>query len=124
LTYPIIVKCTVCNDKLKVGTLYCSKCHTKYEGAFHLDKFNYLSPDQKHFIEIFLKCRGNIKEVEKELNVSYPTVRGKLDDVIRSLGYSVSSEDRQQKSRKEVLEMLSSGDLTYEEAMNLLKNSQ
>ena len=62
--------------------------------------------------------------MEKELNVSYPTVRGKLDDVIRSLGYSVSSEDRQQKSRKEVLEMLSSGDLTYEEAMNLLKNSQ
>lgn len=59
--------------------------------------------------------------MEKELNISYPTVRSRLDDVIRSLGYSIKSDGAQQKSRKEVLEMLSNGELTYEEAMNMLK---
>jgi hypothetical protein len=121
LSHPVIVKCAVCNDKLKISTLYCGRCNTKYQGTFHLDKFNYLTPEQKYFIEIFLKCRGNIKEVEKELNISYPTVRSRLDDVIRSLGYSIKSDGAQQKSRKEVLEMLSNGELTYEEAMNMLK---
>ena len=121
MTHPVIVQCAVCSDKLKVTTLYCSKCNTKYEGSYHLDKFNYLSMEQKHFIEVFLKCRGNIKEVEKELNISYPTVRGRLDDVIQSLGYSVKSDSSHQKSRKEVLEMLSKGELTYNEAMDMLK---
>jgi len=101
--------------------LQCSRCHTKLEGEFHLDKFSYLTQEQKQFIEVFLKCRGNIKEVEKELNISYPTVRGKLDDVIQSLGYTVADDGKRQKSRKEVLEMLSSGEITYEEAMDLLK---
>lgn len=124
MTYPIIVKCPVCDDNLRVATLFCGRCSTKYEGAFHLDKFTYLSPEQKCFIEVFLKCRGNIKEVEKELNISYPTVRGKLDDVIRSLGYSVSNDGEHRKSRKEILEMLSTGELTYDEAMSMLKDSK
>ncbi len=121
MTNPVIVKCAVCSNELKVSTLYCSRCNTKYEGSFHMDKFNYLSSEQKHFIEIFLKCRGNIKEVEKELNISYPTVRSRLDDIIRCLGYPVKGNSSQQKKRKEILEMLSNGELTYEEAMNMLK---
>ena len=121
MTYPVPMKCPVCNDRLKVTALYCSSCHTKLEGEFHLDKFDYLSQEQKHFIEIFLKSRGNIKEVEKELGISYPTVRGKLDDVVQSLGYRVSGDNRPQKPRKEILEMLSNGEITYDEAMNLLK---
>jgi hypothetical protein len=121
LTYPIIIKCPVCSERLKVTTLHCSRCNTRFEGEFHLDKFSYLTQEQKNFIEVFLKCRGNIKEVEKELNISYPTVRGKLDDVVQSLGYKVSSDSGRQKSRKEILEMLSSGEITYDEAMNLLK---
>ena len=121
MTYPVVQKCPVCSSPLKVTVLQCSRCHTKLEGEFHLDKFSYLTQEQKQFIEVFLKCRGNIKEVEKELNISYPTVRGKLDDVIQSLGYTVADDGKRQKSRKEVLEMLSSGEITYEEAMDLLK---
>ncbi len=126
MTYPIPAKCPVCHDRLKVTALYCSHCHTRLEGEFQPDKFSYLSREQKAFIEVFLKCRGNIKEVEKEMGISYPTVRGKLDDVVQSLGYHVSSDSRDpdsepQKSRKEILERLSNGKITYEEAMNLLK---
>jgi hypothetical protein len=122
LSYPVIKKCPVCSNRLKVTVLHCSRCNTRFEGDFHLDKFSYLTQEQKNFIEVFLKCRGNIKEVEKELNISYPTVRGRLDDVIQSLGYTVTGESRQQKSRKEILEMLSNGEITYEEAMSLLKS--
>ena len=121
MTNPVPIKCPVCGDPFKVTALYCSRCHTRLEGEFHLDKFNYLSREQKQFIEVFLKCRGNIKEVEKELGVSYPTVRGKLDDVVQSLGYPVNSDSRPQKPRKEILEMLSNGEITYDEAMSLLK---
>ena len=126
MIYPIPTECPVCHDRLKVTALYCGRCHTRLEGEFQPDKFSYLSREQKAFIEVFLKCRGNIKEVEKELGISYPTVRGKLDDVVQSLGYHVSSDSRDpdsepQKSRKEILERLSNGKITYEEAMNLLK---
>ena len=126
MTYPIPAKCPVCHDRLKVTALYCSHCHTRLEGEFQPDKFSYLSREQKYFIEVFLKSRGNIREVGKELGISYPTVRGKLDDVVQSLGYHVSGyngdpDSELQKSRKEILERLSNGEITYEEAMNLLK---
>lgn len=125
MTYPVIIKCPVCSDRLKIVTLQCDRCKTKFEGEFHLDKFSYLSQEQKDFIEVFLRCRGNIKEVEKELDISYPTVRGKLDDVIQSLGhssYTTEKTERPTKNRKEILESLSSGEITYDEAMKLLRS--
>jgi len=115
------MRCPVCNDRLKVVSLHCSQCNTKFEGSFHLDKFSYLSQEQKSFIEVFLKCRGNIKEVEKELNISYPTVRGKLDDVVQALGCTDTTGRKASKNRKEILEMLSEGEIAYDEAMRLLK---
>lgn len=121
MAYPVITRCTVCGDRLQVTCLHCSRCRTKYDGQFHLDKFSYLSSEQKGFIEVFLKCRGNIKEVEKELNISYPTVRGRLDDVISALGYEVTPAERTQKNKQEILEQLSKGEITYEEAMKRIK---
>lgn len=121
MQYNILTKCAVCGDRLEVTTLHCRKCSTKYEGSFKLDKFSYLAPEQKYFIEIFLKCRGNIKEVEKELNISYPTVRGKLDDVILSLGYEISPPDKPQVNKKEILDMLSRGEINYDEAVKMMR---
>jgi hypothetical protein len=121
LAYPVITRCSVCEEALEITRLECRRCRTKYEGHFKLDKFSYLTPKQKFFIEIFLKCRGNIKEVEKELNISYPTVRSKLDDVIRSLGYEVTAVDSPQMNRKEILDKLSKGEITSDEAIRMLK---
>lgn len=120
MQYNVLTKCSVCGDKLEVTNLSCRKCGTKYEGSFKLDKFSYLTQEQKYFIEIFLKCRGNIKEVEKELNISYPTVRGKLDDVIVSLGYDAGLQDKPQVNKKEILDMLSRGELSYDEAIKIM----
>lgn len=121
MTYNILTICPVCGEKLEVTGLCCSKCGTKYEGSFKLDKFSYLTLEQKKFIEIFLKCRGNIKDVEKELNISYPTVRGKLDDVIISLGYEPSAPVKPQANKREILDMLENGQITSEEAVRMIE---
>jgi hypothetical protein len=119
MAYPLISNCPVCSKQLKITKLECTHCHTTIQNEFELSKFMALGQDQLHFIEIFLKCRGNIKEVEKELGVSYPTVRGKLDDIITSLGYSTNKKD--QLDKKKVVSMLEKGEISADEAISLLK---
>lgn len=119
----VIGKCPVCSHQLKVVKLHCNHCHTSIEGSFELDKFSYLSKDEMYFVEIFLKNRGNIKEIEKDLGVSYPTVRRTLDQVIESLGYNVKP-DTKSISNIEVLEKLEKGEITSDEAFELLKGGK
>lgn len=114
-----IGRCPVCNNEMNVTRLHCSHCDTTIEGNFTLCKFCRLTEDHKTFVEVFIKNRGNIKEIEKELGISYPTVRSKLENVIEALGYSVKDESRVDK--KEVLSKLSAGEITAEEAVKLLK---
>ena len=116
----VLGKCPVCQSKLKVVKLHCDHCKTSIEGSFELDKFSYLSKEEKLFIEIFIKNRGNIKEIEKDLGISYPTVRRNLDQVISALGYSVKPSE-EEVSKKEILEKLSKGEITSDEALKKLK---
>jgi len=120
MAYKILSRCPVCNSKLKVVKLKCDNCGTVIENEFELSKFAYLSAEELNFIEVFLKCRGSIKDVEKELGISYPTVRGKLDDVLSSLGYTVTKE--KSPDNKEVLDSLEKGEITPDEAIKILNN--
>ncbi len=113
-------KCPVCGEHMEVTRLYCDHCNTVIEGNFTLCRFCRLSKEQKRFVETFIKCRGNIKEVEKDLGISYPTVRSKLDDVISALGYSVRHPGNQEQ-KKSVLDMFNRGEISYEEALKQLK---
>ncbi|NRD78169.1 DUF2089 domain-containing protein [Bacillus sp. BRMEA1] len=119
MVYPLLTNCPVCSKQLIITKLECHHCHTAIENNFELSKFMALGQEQLHFIEVFLKCRGNIKEVEKELGISYPTVRGKLDDIISSLGYSTNKKD--QIDKKKVVTMLEKGEISAEEAISMLK---
>ncbi len=128
--YPIITTCPVCKHDLHVEKLTCDHCGTTIDGSFTLSKFNYLDDEKLYFIEVFIKNRGNIKAVEKELNISYPTVKKMLDEAVEGLGYTVDQtfdEDEQKRqeevkaSRTEVLAKLSHKEITFEEAMKLLK---
>jgi hypothetical protein len=119
MAYPLITNCPVCSKQLKITKLQCTHCQTTIENEFELSKFSALSQEQLHFIEVFLKSRGNIKEVEKELGVSYPTVRGKLDDIILSLGYSTNK--KVEIDKKKVVMMLEKGEISAEEAISILK---
>ncbi len=118
LPYKIISKCPVCSSKLLISKLKCSKCNTVIENDFEMSKFEYLSEEQLKFIEVFLKNRGNIKDVEKELGISYPTVRSKLDEVIISLGYKVAKEPSVDK--KKIVDMLDKGEITPDQAIKML----
>ncbi|HYK74475.1 MAG TPA: DUF2089 domain-containing protein, partial [Pseudoneobacillus sp.] len=104
---------------LKITKLHCNQCHTTIENEFELTKLASLTPEQLYFIEVFLARRGNIKEVEKELSISYPTVRGKLNDIISALGYE--QKKKNDVDEKKVIAMLEAGEITSEEAIKLLK---
>lgn len=119
MSYQLITDCPVCSNTLKISRLHCSHCQTTIENEFELSKLASLSQEQLQFVETFLVCRGNIKEVEKELGISYPTVRGKLNDIISSLGYVHSKKE--ELDEKRIVSMLEKGEITADEAINLLK---
>lgn len=122
---PMIGKCPVCSSELEVTKLHCPSCNTSLEGRFDICRFCQLNPEQKEFVEIFLKSRGNIKEVEREMGISYPTVRSRLDEVLRTLGFTVNADDTaalRAQRRQEILEALSSGEISSDEAIKMLKS--
>ncbi|MEA4894941.1 MAG: DUF2089 domain-containing protein [Oscillospiraceae bacterium] len=121
-------KCPVCGERLSITKLSCPKCSTAIEGDFHPCEFCRLPEDDLDFVKVFIKCRGNIKDVEKELGISYPTVRGKLDAVIRGLGYDVPAKETiqvnemREGARNEILDQLSKGEITAKEATDRIRN--
>ncbi|MGM9899838.1 MAG: DUF2089 domain-containing protein [Bacilli bacterium] len=118
----IIGICPICGENLKATELTCNKCDTKIHGDFHLSKFDYLTSSQQEFALVFLKNAGNIKLIEKELNISYPTVKKNLEEVIYALGFDKSDALPTSKlSKEEIYAALRKGDITIEEAENLLK---
>ncbi len=125
MTREALGKCPVCGENTEITTIYCNDCGTKIEGHFDLCRFCRLTEEQKSFIETFIKCRGNIKEVEKELGISYPTVKNRLDDAANALGYEnpqgTAQEEEILSRRMEILDELENGKLSVEDALNLLK---
>jgi hypothetical protein len=121
MAYRLISKCPICSDNLKVVKLKCNKCSTVIENEFELSKFEYLGEDHLNFMEVFLKCRGNIKDVEKELGISYPTVRAKLDEVISALGYTLVKKPTP--DNKETLDLLEKGEISVDQAIKMMKEN-
>lgn len=119
----VIGTCPVCASQLKVAKLHCHSCSTSIEGDFELDKFSYLTKEQKIFIEVFVKNRGNIKEIEKEMGISYPTVRRNLDQVIEALGYSTAPK-ADPVDKKSILDRLDKGEISSEEALELMQGDK
>lgn len=122
MKYKVLNRCPVCSSKLLVKKLQCSKCSTVIENDFELSKFDYLTTGQLEFVEVFLKSRGNIKDVEKALGVSYPTVRAKLDEVLTALGYRTEKQEVKEgeSQNKDILDALEKGDISPEEAIKRL----
>jgi len=123
---PVISSCPICKKELLVTKLECTHCDSKIEGSFMLSKFNYLETDKLYFIEIFIKNRGSIKAIEKELNISYPTVKKMLDDVILKLGYSLEQNEEEvpkktktiiENAKASILEEIEKGKISVEEAI-------
>ena len=138
-------KCCICGEKMIVSRLSCEHCGTTLEGQFTGCRFCSLSPEEELFLLTFIKSRGSIKDVERELGISYPTVRSALDNLIASLGLTdapaeeetaeseddpppkASSKSRRRTdpdnaaARKDILRMLSEHKITADEAAKRLK---
>jgi len=127
MKYKAPSRCPVCDHELTISSVACRHCQTKIEGNFTTCGFCKLPPEQLEFVEVFIKCRGNIKDVEKELGISYPTVRGRLEGVIQALGYNpdrnAAAEKDQEERRQEILQALESGEMTPQEAARQLKET-
>ena len=117
-------QCPSCGETLEVRELQCPRCEVAIRGRFPRCGFCELPEDQLSFLRLFVSRRGNLRDVERELGLSYPTVRSRLDDLLRTLGYSVTpipAVDRQER-RRQVVEDLRAGKLSPEEAVKALKD--
>jgi hypothetical protein len=115
----ILSKCPFCKKELEITELSCTDCGTSIKGKFSVCEFCNLSEEELNFVRVFLKSRGNIKEVEKELEISYPTVKNRLNLVLLSLGYE-TKETPEADDRMEILKKLENNEMTYREALELL----
>jgi hypothetical protein len=126
------VRCPSCNGQLYPRLLVCDACGLKVEGEFVLNEFGSLTPDELHFLRVFIYCEGRIRDMEAALGVSYPTVKAHLASIKEKLNLSGSrfaqaanaaepAPAEAELSQEEILGRLESGAITYKDAMQRLK---
>ncbi len=122
----MLLKCPSCDGHLAVRRLECPACALALESSFELPVILKLSQSQLDFVEVFIKNRGVIRDVERELGVSYPTVRAKLDEVVATLGFKVREAAEGQQAddprRRAVLDDLREGRISPEDALRALRS--
>lgn len=120
--HQVLTRCPVCGDELRIVRLQCGSCGSALEGNFTLGRLQRLTRDQLQFVEVFIKSRGKIKDVEEELGVSYPTVVARLNEVVQAMGFEVRPEEAEAASRRQqILDELAAGTITATEAAGRLR---
>ncbi len=118
-------RCPICGGEITVTRFYCRDCDSTIEGRFMTSPFAQLDPEQLDFVETFIRCEGKITRMEGELSLSYPTIRNRLHDVIRTMGYEPGGGDETvgltEEERQGILEELDKGEISVEKAMLLLQ---
>jgi len=126
--HPLPSQCPICQGEIVVTRISCRDCNTNIDGRFSSRTFSQLTPEQMDFVETFVRLEGKIKHMEKELEVSYPTIRKKLHDVIQALGYEPGGEDElsvlSDDERQQILNDLDEGKISYEDAMKQLQDEE
>jgi hypothetical protein len=137
MPHDVISTCPVCAGELAVTRLHCRQCGTTLEGEFSVGRFGRLTREQLTVLESFLRSRGNLRDMERELGISYPTVRGRVEALVRALGFGpregsdVAEEDAVAvatasadiaAARQQILERLSKGDIGAEEAATAIRS--
>ena len=117
-------KCPICGGEILVTRMHCQACDSSIDGRFTHGAFANLTPEQLGFVETFIRCEGKINRMEDEIGLSYPTIRNRLHEVIRALGYEPGSEEApgmSDEERRKILEDLEQGRITYNDAMRMLE---
>jgi len=118
----ILEQCPSCGSEVEVTRLSCTRCETVVTGRFQPCRFCKLPPDSVQFLEAFVKSRGNVKEMERELGISYWTIRSRINELIQELGFEVEAaqEDELKSRRRDILEQVDRGELSASEATEQL----
>jgi hypothetical protein len=137
MPHDVISTCPVCAGELAVTRLHCRQCGTTLEGEFSVGRFGRLTREQLTVLESFLRSRGNLRDMERELGISYPTVRGRVEALVRALGFGPreGSDEAEEDAvavatasadiaaaRQQILERLSKGDIGAEEAATAIRS--
>lgn len=122
---PIPHRDPVTGKDLYISELACEESGVTIRGRFAIPKYSRLDAEQAHFLETFLRCRGMLNSMERELGISYPTVRARLDALLEALGLPPVKDDGAKREKlaerkKKVLEQLEKGEISAEEAKALL----
>jgi hypothetical protein len=132
MVHDVIATCPVCSGELTITRLHCRSCGTALEGEFGVGRFGRLDREQMGLLESFLRSRGNLKEMERELGISYPTVRGRVDALVRALGFgeetasdgddfAADESADTEAERRTILERLARREIGAEEAASALR---
>ena len=126
--HPIFGKCPICGEELTVTRLECRACGTDIGGQFAVGRLARLDAEQMQFVETFIKSRGNAYKVGEELELPYSTVRARLTEVIRAMGYEPGAEPKDEapimvspEKRKSILDDVAHGKITAEDAVKSLQ---
>ncbi|GAB4502198.1 MAG: DUF2089 family protein [Anaerolineales bacterium] len=122
-----LTHCPVCANELTITRLHCDTCETTLEGRFSGGPFAHLNDEQLKFIEIFIRNEGKINRMESEIGLSYPTIRNRLHEVIRALGYEPGKDEAveiSEERRRQILEDLDAGKISAEAAMRILRGEE
>ena len=108
--------CPVCGTGLALTRLSCGSCGTELSGEFEACEFCALSDDDRSLLRVFLASRGNMKELERHLGVSYPTARARYDALLARIGIELAAPDEPEPDLA-ALEALAKGDIDVDEAL-------
>jgi hypothetical protein len=113
--------CPVCGAQLAIIRLGCASCGTELAGVFQPCEFCALSDKEIEMLRVFLSSRGNLREVEKHLGVSYPTARLRFAELLEKLGLGEAAEPEPALTQDQILSEVASGALSPAEAQELIK---
>ena len=137
MPHDVISTCPVCAGELAVTRLHCRQCGTTLEGEFSVGRFGRLTKEQLTLLESFLRSRGNLRDMERELGISYPTVRGRVEALVRALGFgprdgaedpdddaasAANANTDAAAARQAILQRLSKGEIGAEEAATAIRS--
>ncbi|MCY3711476.1 MAG: DUF2089 domain-containing protein [Caldilineaceae bacterium] len=120
----VLEECPSCGGEVEITRVSCTSCDTEVTGRFAPCRFCRLPPETAQFLELFVRNRGNVKEMERELGISYWIIRSRINDLITDLGFESEKQDELASQRQEILERVSGGELTAGEAAELLGRLQ
>ena len=113
--------CPVCSSKLALTRLSCPSCETELSGAFATCEFCALSDDDRDVLRVFLASRGNMKDLERHLGVSYPTARARFDGLLAKIG--IERPAAPSPTRVELMEQVARGEIDIDEALKRLESA-